>query len=68
MRFSADLRDSSGGFGVLLGGVIGALFLRILALENISEHCAETHITESQIMGINDAKNTEKWGAYANGV
>ena len=27
MRFSADLRDSLGGFGVLLGGVIGALFL-----------------------------------------
>mgnify|MGYP006910179148 CR=1 FL=1 len=27
MRFSADLRDPSGRFGVLSGGVIGALFL-----------------------------------------
>jgi hypothetical protein len=37
-------------------------------LENISEHCAERRMTEAQIMGINDAKNTEKWGIYANGV
>lgn len=27
MRFGADLRDLSGRFGVLSGGVIGALFL-----------------------------------------
>lgn len=68
MRFSADLRDSSGRFGVLLGGVIDTLFLQILDLENISEHCAEIHITETQITGINDAKNTEKRVAHANGV
>ena len=68
MRFGADLRGPSGRFGVPLDGVICALFPRIVDLENISEHCVETHITKAQIMGIHDAKNTEKWGAYANGV
>ena len=56
MRFGADLRGPSGRFGVVLGGIIGALFPRIVDLENISEHCAETHITKVQIMGIHDAK------------
>ena len=38
-----------------------------MVLEFISEHCAEIHITETQITGINDAKNTEKRVAHANG-
>ena len=68
MRFSADLRVYVKGLQLLLARHISAFLPQTAVVENISEHCVEMYITGTQITGINDAKNTEKWGAYANGV
>ena len=63
MRFSANVRVYVKGLRLLLARHVSAFLPHTAAVENISEHCTEMHIT-----GINNAKNTEKRVEHANGV
>ncbi len=68
MPFSADFRVYVRGLRMLIARRINTFLPRTAGLENISEHCIEMYITETQITRINDAKNTGKRAEHVNGV